>query len=146
MSSNEPLQRKIKESMDYSKQLVNETITSGVEALTRLRNQGSVLRHANDNLSPLSSMTDDSYGVINSTMKELASGRGLFFVGAIITIIIIFLMLRWKHSGWKILLLFYCRNWLVLYRLNKHNIFLLIWITFMNSLNVQIIFLETLQC
>ena len=85
--------------MDYSKQLVNETITSGVEALTRLRNQGSVLRHANDNLSPLSSMTDDSYGVINSTMKELASGRGLFFVGAIITIIIIFLMLRWKHSG-----------------------------------------------
>lgn len=99
MSSDEPLQRKIKESMDYSKQLVSETIDSGLEALARLRRQGSVLQHANDNLSPLASMTEESHSIVGRTMKELSSGRGLFFVGAIIIVVFIFLMLRWKHSG-----------------------------------------------
>ena len=94
----QPIQRKINESLAHSQANAENALNTGVEVLMRLRSQNEKLTHASDTISPLLSMAEASNKVIGNISGALSSGKLLFLFLAILTIVILFLVIRWKHA------------------------------------------------
>jgi hypothetical protein len=94
-----PVQRQILESLSNSRYHAENVLQVGIDALGRLRRQGDRLLHANENLTPIGGMTEQAHGMIGTIMGSLSSGRRLFYVLAVVTVLILFLVVRWKRSG-----------------------------------------------
>lgn len=94
----QPFQRKTQESIRHSKSLLHDTKDAGVAILEKIRNQGERLRHSNDRLTPIAGMSGEAGKLLNNIFGSLGSDRRLFVVLAVLTIIILFLVIRWKRS------------------------------------------------
>lgn len=90
--------RKIREGLQRSTQNANDALMTGVEALNRLKRQGNVLSHANDNLNPLVTSGENSMGLTKGILQNLKSGRNMFFVCAVVFIILIYFVIKLKRS------------------------------------------------
>jgi len=92
------MKRKINDGMKMSQRKANEALSTGVEALARLKAQGSKLSGTNDTLSPLFDSAERSQSISNVILSSMQSGKTMFYICAIVTIVIIFLVIRWKRS------------------------------------------------
>jgi hypothetical protein len=98
MEPEQPLKRKIHESLAYSRNEASNAYQTGLEVLARIRDQGLRLSRSNEHLTPIVGMSAESNRFIGTIMNSLSSGRRLFLLLAIVTIIILYLTLRWKSS------------------------------------------------
>lgn len=92
------IKKKISDGLRFSHQKANDALSTGMEALNRLQNQGRSLTNSNDLLNPLYSSGDLSEKLSNQIFSNLTSSKKLFYSLSILTIIIIFFLLRWKKS------------------------------------------------
>lgn len=93
-----PINRKIKESLAQSQMQADNALNQSVEVLSRLRLQNSKLAKTSDTLSPLSAMSETSNQTMKNILGSLTSGKKLFLLLAAGTILILYVVLRWKHS------------------------------------------------
>ena len=93
-----PINRKIKESLAQSQMQADNALNQSVEVLSRLRLQNSKLAKTSDTLSPLSAMSETSNQTMKDILGSLTSGKKLFLLLAAGTILILYVVLRWKHS------------------------------------------------
>ena len=98
MNDIDATKRKIKDGLQRSTQSATDALMTGVEALNRLRNQGKILGHANDNLNPLASSGEMSIELTKGILENIKSGKAMFFVCATVFVILLFLVIRWKRS------------------------------------------------
>ena len=96
--SEQPIQRKVQESVRQSQSVLESTKDTGIAILEKLRSQGERLRGSHDRLTPIAARTADSGKLVDRVLSSLSSGRRLFFVLAFLTIFILFVVLKWKHS------------------------------------------------
>ena len=94
----ETTKRKIRDGLQRSTQSATDALMTGVEALNRLKRQGSYLNHANDNLNPLATSGEMSIGLTNDILKNLQSGKTMFIICATVFVILLYLVIKWKHS------------------------------------------------
>lgn len=92
------VKNRIKESLQSSQDMANNALDTGMEALRRLRGQGNTLSHANDLLNPLVDAGETSLGLQDTISKSLKSGRVFFFLCAIVFIILLYIVIKIKHS------------------------------------------------
>jgi hypothetical protein len=90
--------RKVNESLRVSISTANESVDLGVQLVSKLRDQGHRLRQTSDRLLPISGLSEQSNRFMSLIMSAMNSGRRLFFFLAILTIIILWLVIRWKSS------------------------------------------------
>ena len=95
----QPIQRKMQESVRQSRSLLEDTKQTGIAILEKIRSQGDALRGANDRLTPIATRASESGRLVDRVLSSLSSGRRLFAVLAFLTILILFLVIRWKHSS-----------------------------------------------
>jgi hypothetical protein len=95
----DPLKRKIQASLDASRYELGNAYQAGVEVLTRIRAQAGILGRADEHLTPISGMSQESNRFIGTISKTLSSGRRLFFLLAVVAIIILWLVIRWKSKS-----------------------------------------------
>lgn len=93
-----PINRKIKESLAQSQMQADNALNQSVEVLSRLRLQNSKLAKTSDTLSPLSALSETSNQTMKDILGSLTSGKKLFLLLAAGTILILYVVLRWKHS------------------------------------------------
>lgn len=93
-----PINRKIKESLASSQMQAEGALNQSVEVLMKLRQQNSRLTETSNTLSPLTSMSETSNKRMGDILSTLSSGKRLFLVLAAGTILILYLVLKWKHS------------------------------------------------
>jgi hypothetical protein len=98
MDPESPTARKVNESLRTSLSEATSSVELGVDVLTRLREQGGRLRHTNDRLTPISALSEQSGRVMSSIMSGMSSGRRLFYVLALVTVILLWLVIRWKSA------------------------------------------------
>lgn len=94
----QPMKRKIKEGLNMAQMEASNAASLGMETLAKIREQGSRFSKINDDLSPLASMSDESDSTMNMILRDLTSGKRLFYILAAVTVIVLFLVLRWKRS------------------------------------------------
>ena len=90
--------RKINDGLQRSYENANAALMTGVETIGRLKQQFNHLSNANNNLNPLVSSGEMSLGISNEILKNLTSGRNMFIICAVVFVILIYLVIRWKHS------------------------------------------------
>lgn len=93
-----PINRKIKESLAASQMQADGALNQSVEVLMKLRQQNSRISGISDTLSPLTSMSEASNKKMGEILNTLSSGKRLFLVLAAGTVLILYLVLKWKHS------------------------------------------------
>ena len=93
-----PINRKIKESLASSQMQAEGALNQSVEVLMKLRQQNNRLSETSNTLSPLTSMSETSNKTMGNILSTLSSGKRLFFVLAAATVLILYLVLKWKHS------------------------------------------------
>lgn len=93
-----PINRKIKESLASSQMQAEGALNQSVEVLMKLRQQNSRLTETSNTLSPLTSMSETTNKRMGDILSTLSSGKRLFIVLAAGTILILYLVLKWKHS------------------------------------------------
>jgi hypothetical protein len=94
----QPVKRKIQESMNIARSEAQNALDLGFEVLTRIRQQGASLMRSDDLLTPIAGLSRQSGTLMGRIMSNMASGRWLFAVLALITIVILWLVIRWKSS------------------------------------------------
>ncbi|EAY01055.1 hypothetical protein TVAG_481250 [Trichomonas vaginalis G3] len=94
----ETTKRKIREGMESSINSANGALATGLEALNRLKLQGQHLTNANDNLNPLLTSGEASMNLTHGILNNLGEARNMFIICAIVFIVLIFFVIRWKHS------------------------------------------------
>ena len=94
----ETTKRKIREGLQRSTQSASDALMTGIEALNRLKKQGNILDNANDRLNPLATSGETSLALSQDILASLKSGKIMFFICAVVFIILLYLVIRWKHS------------------------------------------------
>lgn len=94
----EATKRRIRDGMNASINSANGALATGLEALNRLKLQEKHLRNANDNLNPLATSGDASLSLSKGILRNLGEARTMFIICAIIFVVLLYLVIRWKHS------------------------------------------------
>lgn len=87
-----------KEMMNESKENVNQALEVGLATLGHLKENGKVLEKQNDYLNPLLNAADDGDSKSNLIISTLQANKLTFFICATIFIVIVFFVMKWKHS------------------------------------------------
>jgi hypothetical protein len=93
-----PVKRKIQESMTTARSEAHNALELGFEVLGRIRQQGASLMRSNDLLTPIAGLSHESSSLMGRIISNTASGRWLFAILALITVVILWLVIRWKSS------------------------------------------------
>jgi hypothetical protein len=94
----QPVNRKVQESMTIARSEARSALELGVEVLTRIRQQGASLMCSDDLLTPIAGLSRQSSTMMGRIMSNMTSGRWLFSFLALLTIVILWFVIRWKSS------------------------------------------------
>lgn len=92
----QPLHRKTQESIQHTQKVLADTKDAGFAILDKIRNQGSMLRASDDRLTPIFGMSGETGKLIKTIQGSMSSGRRLFAVLVVLTVLILYFVIKWK--------------------------------------------------